>query len=304
MCDDDEVGVGSVAAAREKTECPEITLDDGDEDQDARGGVQGLVAGCHGPESLVASGGKQQKLKTGKAFSNTLVKFFTVVNPGTDKGSLGHRDCPLRPGSTTTTQDQASSQHLDSKEDIPASLPEVGNTTGQGGARSKVPTTAQRGVRPATGQSEPGQVQTEPGQAQKHNTVQVLSSAVGGVKVEEGRCQHTRGGYCRLHGAGARKYFRPVRRTTVGPGGEMISKTTKKTYYECDLGQRGRGGLRQSQLSFTARRTADRAGLGGEDTRGGRRDDISNDSHDFSSTNAGQGTSSCTSKEEDVVDEN
>ena len=118
---------------------------------------------------------------------------------------------------------------------------------------------------------------------------------------EGGRCQHSRGGYCRLHGAGAKKYFRPVRKTTVGPDGEMISKVTKKTYYECDLGQRGRGGLRQSQLSFTARRTAGSLSLGGDDTRGGWR----GLSADFSSTNLGQQAGSSTSKDgQELVDEN
>ena len=294
--DDDDVGDRLVAAVTEEIVGHRITAHGGD-DQDARGGGKILVTGCLDQVMPEPSTGMQTQLDTGKAFSNPIINLTSVVNPG----SLSSKDYHLRPESSTTTQDQASSQHQDSKEDISPRLPRVENTTGQGGTHSKESTYAKAGIQPAPGQSEAGQIQTEPGQAQFPNTVQMWRPDVGGRRrVEEGRCQHTRGGYCRLHGAGAEKYFRPVKKTTVGPGGELISKITKKTYYECNLGQRGRGGLRQSQLSFTARRKTDRPDLGGDDTRGGRRDDFS----DFSSTNVGQHMGSCTSKEgKDVVDE-
>ena len=103
----------------------------------------------------------------------------------------------------------------------------------------------------------------------------------GGIS-RRGECQHQRGGYCLLHGGGAKKLTRWVNKTTSGPGGEKIQKASKQTYYVCDNNKNNTAGsLRQTQLSFNnTRRTTKPVE---EDTRGGE-----NFSMNFSSSTEGQ----------------
>ena len=61
----------------------------------------------------------------------------------------------------------------------------------------------------------------------------------------------------------------------------MTRRMKKVPYYECDLGPRGRGVLRQTTLSFTRTPTTPRTG-GGHDREGG------SNSLNFSLTTEGQ----------------
>ena len=63
------------------------------------------------------------------------------------------------------------------------------------------------------------------------------------------KCSYKKG-ICHLHGDGAKKYFKFVSIKKKGPDGVMIPGSRKQSYYQCDLGQRGRGKLRQSRISF------------------------------------------------------
>ena len=63
------------------------------------------------------------------------------------------------------------------------------------------------------------------------------------------KCSHKKG-FCHLHGDGAKKYFKYVSIKKMGPDGVMKPGSRRQTYYQCDLGQRGRGKLRQSRISF------------------------------------------------------
>ena len=63
------------------------------------------------------------------------------------------------------------------------------------------------------------------------------------------KCSYKKG-ICHLHGDGARKYFKFVSIKKKGPDGVMIPGSRKQSYYQCDLGQRGRGKLIQSRISF------------------------------------------------------
>ena len=94
-----------------------------------------------------------------------------------------------------------------------------------------------------------------------------LSSPGGRRGVQrKGECQHKRGGYCLLHGEGAAKKTRLVSKTTEGPGGKMLKKMVRQTYYECNEDNRRGETLRQSQLSFiTTKKTIEPVG---EDTTG------------------------------------
>ena len=89
----------------------------------------------------------------------------------------------------------------------------------------------------------------------------------GGIP-RRGECQHQRGGYCLLHGGGAKKHTRWVNKTTSSPGGTKINKASKQTYYVCNLDKNTvAGSLRQTQLSFTDTRGTKEAAK--EDTMGG-----------------------------------
>ena len=89
----------------------------------------------------------------------------------------------------------------------------------------------------------------------------------GGIS-RRGECQHQRGGYCLLHGGGAKKLTRWVNKTISGPGGKQIKKASKQTYYVCNMDKDNTAGsLRQTQLSFKdTRGTTEPVG---EDTMGG-----------------------------------
>ena len=60
-------------------------------------------------------------------------------------------------------------------------------------------------------------------------------------------CVYRRGGDCTRHGPGAKLYWKPLRPPVAGPDGVL---KTRKYYYSCDIGPRGRGRLRQQRLSF------------------------------------------------------
>ena len=203
-----------------------------------------------------------------------------------------------------TIHEQDPIHHPGTKEDSPPRLPVM--TTTEGGISGGSPTVNGGTVTPpppppsSPEQAGPSSNQSEAGTNQNTLPGPTLQLAVGGTG---GRCQHTRGGYCRLHGAGARKFFKPSIKTSIGPRGEVIRKVSHHTYYQCDLGQRGRGrgGLRQAQLSWTVGRPSANSGQRGDDTRGGitSRNPTGfsstnlgvtsrNTTTDFSSTNAGQ----------------
>ena len=74
------------------------------------------------------------------------------------------------------------------------------------------------------------------------------SSVPRGANTRRG-CQHGRGGVYVLHGAGARRCWRPVWREVMGAYGTPVLEYHGEAYYECDFG-RGRGRLRQTRLSF------------------------------------------------------
>ena len=65
------------------------------------------------------------------------------------------------------------------------------------------------------------------------------------------KCYHDKKGHCSVHGGGARKLWRRIPCVTVNPGGVEVSTYNKKPYFECYLGPRGQGVLRQTQLSFS-----------------------------------------------------
>ena len=60
-------------------------------------------------------------------------------------------------------------------------------------------------------------------------------------------CVYVGGGNCVDHGPGAKRYWRP-RPRTVGPDG-VLSPLEKEYYYQCKVGDRGRGRFRQARLS-------------------------------------------------------
>ena len=101
---------------------------------------------------------------------------------------------------------------------------------------------------------------------------------------DRGRCEHVRGGYRRLHGTVAKKYFKPVKVNSIGPGEVVVNSIKKRMYYECEPMRGRRGGPRQSQLSFGSRRAMPNSDLGEMGDRGG----CGRVNNDFSSTTAGQ----------------
>ena len=62
-------------------------------------------------------------------------------------------------------------------------------------------------------------------------------------------CKHSAGGVCTIHGPGAKRKFKPVRVTTIGPDGLPVSKIKRKNYYKCYVGE-GEERLRQTKISF------------------------------------------------------
>ena len=70
-------------------------------------------------------------------------------------------------------------------------------------------------------------------------------------------CVYMGGGNCVEHGPGARRYWRPKPRT-VGPDGRMSTRGEREDYYECNVGQRGRGRFRQTRLSSFVKTTPKR----------------------------------------------
>ena len=107
-------------------------------------------------------------------------------------------------------------------------------------------------------------------------------------------CQHDRMGYCSTHEMMAVKKWREISCLKAGPGGRKIRTTRKKHYFECEVGPRGRGVLRQTLLTFwsitpsiTSCSLATLRGEGHERVGGGL------NSNNFSSTTVGQ-TGACT----------
>ena len=81
----------------------------------------------------------------------------------------------------------------------------------------------------------------------------------GGVvaieEVGDVKCTYVKG-VCAIHGEGARKFFKPLILKQEGPDGKVTRTVRKKAYYQCDLGQRGRGGrMRQPRISFLMKTT-------------------------------------------------
>ena len=70
-------------------------------------------------------------------------------------------------------------------------------------------------------------------------------------------CVYVGGGNCVEHGPGARRFWRPKPRT-VGPDGRMSKRGEREYYYECNVGQRGRGRFRQTRLSSFVKTTPKR----------------------------------------------
>ena len=95
-------------------------------------------------------------------------------------------------------------------------------------------------------------------------------------------CQHDKRGYCALHGMLAVKKWRQISCLKAGPGGSKVKTVRRKHYFECEVGPRGQGVMRQTLLSFSRTPTlATRTG-GGHDGVGGGLD------NNFSSTTVEQ----------------
>ena len=96
-------------------------------------------------------------------------------------------------------------------------------------------------------------------------------------------CQHDKKGYCATHGMMAVKKWREISCLKTGPGGSKVRTQKKKDYYECKVGHRGRGMLRQTLLMFcsTTPAVATLTGGGHEGVGGGL-------DFNFSSTTVGQ----------------
>ena len=69
------------------------------------------------------------------------------------------------------------------------------------------------------------------------------------IKKEETVCTYYRGGICRIHGRGARRTWKKIIRTVLGPGGKPEMREVRQTSYVCDLGPGGVTKLRQTTLS-------------------------------------------------------
>ena len=63
-------------------------------------------------------------------------------------------------------------------------------------------------------------------------------------------CKHDRKGFCFTHEMVATKKYREIPCLKAGPGGQKVETTTKKHYFECEVGPSGRGVLRQTVLQF------------------------------------------------------
>ena len=68
--------------------------------------------------------------------------------------------------------------------------------------------------------------------------------------VDRSKCQYKKGGNCVEHGPGAKAKFRPGFKWTAGPDGGRTRTYYRQKYYECDLDPRGKGKLKQTQLTF------------------------------------------------------
>ena len=118
---------------------------------------------------------------------------------------------------------------------------------------------------------------TEPGQAGTDQVCNDDDNLVGGGDpgtdggsklMTRGRCHHDKDGTCDIHGEGARKLSRKVPCITKNKQGVLIKKMKKVPYFECDLGPRGRGVLRQTTLSFIRTPTTPSRTGGGHDRAG------------------------------------
>ena len=131
--------------------------------------------------------------------------------------------------------------------------------------------------------TESGQAGTDPVCEDDDKPVGGDPGTDGGNKLmTRGRCYHDKDGICDIHGEGARKLTRKVPCITKNKKGEVIRRMKKVPYFECDLGPRRRGVLRQTTLSFTRTPSTPSRTGGGHDRAG---DTISDD---FSLTTVGQ----------------
>ena len=138
-----------------------------------------------------------------------------------------------------------------------------------------------------SGQAEPSHTQSEVSRAVWVKGVKVARQGGQGVGSKGAQCHHLRGGYCVLHGEGAVKKFKPVVKTTAGPGGKLVKSYSRQVYYECEEGKSSQeGGLRQTQLSFAVLKTTPVTERSKEDTAGGF--SAKNKFSNFSSTTLGQ----------------
>ena len=96
-------------------------------------------------------------------------------------------------------------------------------------------------------------------------------------------CKHDRKGYCSTHNCIAKRLSREVPCIVRNEAGVKIRSVKKKHYFECELGPKGVGVLRQTRLSFSGTSSTP-SRTGGGHGRGG----TSNFDFDFSSPTVGQ----------------
>ena len=78
-------------------------------------------------------------------------------------------------------------------------------------------------------------------------------------------CTYRKGGVCDIHGPGAKYHWKPIRNPVPGPDGKLL---TRRYYWVCEIGPKGRGKLRQTKLSFGGMRRS----TGGDDNDDSRPD--------------------------------
>ena len=98
-------------------------------------------------------------------------------------------------------------------------------------------------------------------------------------------CKHDKKGYCSTHECVAAKLTRKIPCVVRNAEGVEVRSFKKKYYYECEVGPRGRGVLRQTRLSFSGTPSSPAMTGVGHDTRGGE-----SSTFHFSSPTVGQQT--------------
>ena len=94
--------------------------------------------------------------------------------------------------------------------------------------------------------SSPAQFDTE-----KTDVILEQPGKVSAESSKGGSCVHKRGGYCLIHGGGARKQLLPVKNVVWGPDGVKKTKYSKKTVYVCVNNKDGKK-YKQTQISFSS----------------------------------------------------